>query len=137
MTAEGASEAVPGRTYAAGLAEGRLLFQECGDCWRAVFFPRVACPHCGGRALRYRESRGFGTVYATTSVYRRSGEPYDVSLIDLDEGFRMMSRVDGPPAEDVEVGMRVRFAVETVDGEPVAVFRPAANGDGPTTGARR
>lgn len=124
----GGSDAAPGATYARGLAEETLLYQCCGDCGRAVFFPRLLCPHCGGTALRWERSRGDGTVYATTSVYRRDGEPYDVSLIDLDEGFRMMSRVAGVPAAEVRVGMRVHFGVETTGGEPVAVFRPTDEG---------
>ena len=45
------------------------------------------------------DQSGRGVVYATTAVYRRDGEPYNVALVDLEEGFRMMSRVEGVPAE--------------------------------------
>ena len=72
--------------------------------------------------MEWSESSGRGTVYATTAVYRRDGAPYNVALIDLDEGFRMMSRVEGIPAEDVEVGMRVSLSVRSEDDGPVAVF---------------
>jgi uncharacterized OB-fold protein len=40
-------------------------------------------------------------------VYRREGEPYNVVVADLEEGFRMMGRVEGVPAERVEIGARV------------------------------
>jgi acetyl-CoA acetyltransferase len=53
----------------------------------AVFPPRFGLP--------WRTSAGLGEVYATTTVRRRDEEPYDISLISLDEGFRMMSRVEG------------------------------------------
>ena len=33
---------------------------------------------------------------------------HDVSLVDLDEGFRMMSEVVGIDPADVRIGMRVR-----------------------------
>ena len=56
----------------------------------------------------WRVSAGHGTVYATTTARPRDGEPYDVSLIDLDEGFRMMSRVAGGG----RIGQRVRVAWE-------------------------
>ena len=36
----------------------------------------------------------------------------------------MMSRVEEVPAEEVEVGMKVTFAVRTGDDGPVAVFEP-------------
>ena len=59
------------------------------------------------------------------AVYRRSGGPYNVTLVDLEEGFRMMSRVDDLTPEAIEAGMPVRFEVRRdEDGEPVAVFVP-------------
>jgi uncharacterized OB-fold protein len=39
-------------------------------------------------------SKGRGTVYATTVVHPAEGAPYNVALIDCDEGFRLMSRVE-------------------------------------------
>jgi hypothetical protein len=81
-----------------------------------VFPPRLG--------LAWRASAGLGEVYATTTVRRRGEEPYDVSLIDLDEGFRMMSRVEDVAPEDVRIGLRVRVAW-TGDDPPLPVFRPA------------
>jgi uncharacterized OB-fold protein len=81
----------------------------------------VLCPVCGSGAFEWRESAGRGTVYATTAVHSRNRDPRNVVLVDLDEGFRMMSQVEGVPAEEVEIGTRVRFEVRQGD-EPVAVF---------------
>jgi uncharacterized OB-fold protein len=110
--------------YQRGLAEAELRFQRCGGCGKAVFYPRVLCPYCGATELAWEVSAGAGTVYATTTMTRdRDAEPYNVALIDLDEGFRMMSRVDGVPPHAVEIGARVRL--EVVDeGGPIPVFRP-------------
>lgn len=116
--------AVPARAYSGYLETGKLAFQCCGDCSAVVFYPRVICPECGGTSLEWRESGGRGMVYATTTLYRRDEDPYDVSLVDLEEGFRMMSRVEGIPPEEVEIGMRVSLRVRWRDGEPVAVFEP-------------
>jgi uncharacterized protein len=57
-------------------------------------------------------------------VYRREGDPYNVVLVDLEEGFRMMSRVQGVPAEEVEVGARVTLRLEPADDGPIPVFVP-------------
>ena len=38
--------------------------------------------------------RVLGTVYATSVMHYRNEPPLNVALIDLDEGFRMMSRVE-------------------------------------------
>jgi uncharacterized OB-fold protein len=48
-----------------------------------------------------------------------------VALVDLDEGFRMMSRVEGIPAQDVSIGLRVSARmVEESDGVTRPVFEP-------------
>lgn len=113
----------PRALYRRYLEEGRLCFQRCGDCRQVVFAPRVLCPFCGCVRLEWEESGGRGTVYATTAVYHREGEPHNVVLVDLDEGFRMMSRVEDVPATKVAVGERVRFIARTAgDGEPFACF---------------
>jgi uncharacterized protein len=52
--------------------------------------------------------------------------------VDLEEGFRMMSRVEGLPAEEVRVGTQVRLKILPAeeDGEwPVAVFEPVRRTD--------
>jgi uncharacterized protein len=123
----------PAAGYRAGLEAGELRFQRCGGCALAVFHPRVVCPGCGSTDLSWEASSGLGAVYSTTAVPVRDGEPYNVALVDLDEGFRVMSCVDGVPARDVTIGSRVRLAVVDGDEGPVAAFRldgPAADGAG-------
>lgn len=115
-------EGAPASVYRRYLERGRLGYQRCEGCGRAVFQPRVLCPFCGSGDLGWRESSGRGTVYAATAVNRRDADPRSVVLVDLEEGFRMMSRVEGVPAGEVEVGMSVAFEVREQDGEPVAVF---------------
>ena len=73
-----------------------------------------------------RVSKGAGTVYATTIVHPAEGQPFNVALIDCDEGFRLMSRVEDIAPEQVKIGMRVRFRVHRPGGEelPCPVFVP-------------
>lgn len=104
MTAQPAPS--PATVYAEGLAAGRLRFQRCEECGQAVFYPRVACPHCGSARLPWADSAGAGTVYSTTTTRSRSGD-YDVSLIDLDEGYRMMGTVRDDLGREVRIGDRV------------------------------
>jgi uncharacterized protein len=114
----------PAGIYRRYLEGGFLGFQRCAGCGAAVFYPRVVCPFCGGPDLAWQTSSGRGVVYATTAAHRREGDPYNVVLVDLEEGFRMMSRVAGVPAEEVVVGTRVRLRVDSVGDEPVPVFVP-------------
>jgi uncharacterized OB-fold protein len=123
VSEEMASVEAPALTYRRHLENGKLGYQRCTDCSAAVFYPRTLCPVCGSGVLEWRESSGRGTVYATTAVHSRNRDPRNVVLVDLDEGFRMMSRVEGVAAEEVEIGTRVRFEVRQGEGdEPVAVF---------------
>ncbi|CAN5911313.1 OB-fold domain-containing protein [soil metagenome] len=116
----------PATVYGQYLDSGRRGFQCCGSCVAAIFYPRVVCPECGSDELRWHVSNGKGTVYATTAVYHRDREPHNAVLVDLEEGFRMLSRIDNLQAEDVEIGMEVAFEVRPIDGQPEAVFVPEA-----------
>jgi len=119
--------------HQAALNEGRFLIQRCSSCARAVYFPRELCPHCGHAELAWVHPAGTGTVYAVTTVRRKleAGGDCNVSLIDLDEGVRLMSRVEGVPSGDVRIGQRVRARVVQQNGQGLVVFDlPAAEGAG-------
>ncbi|WP_165720755.1 Zn-ribbon domain-containing OB-fold protein [Bordetella trematum] len=111
-------------TFRQALDAGRFLIQRCEACERAVFYPRMICPHCGADRLRWIEPEGAGVVYATTVVRRKpqAGGDYNVALIDLAEGVRMMSRVDGTPPGQVAIGMAVRARVIQENGQGLVVF---------------
>jgi uncharacterized OB-fold protein len=112
----------PAGVYRRYLEAGKLGFQCCSGCGKAVFYPRLICPVCGGADLVWETSSGRGTVYVTTAVYRRDADPYNVVLVDLEEGFRMMSRIEGVPADRVEIGMKVAFRVAREGDVPIPVF---------------
>lgn len=112
--------------HQAALNDGRFLIQHCGACGRAVYFPREVCPHCGADAPALVEPSGLGTVYSTTTIRRKAdaGGDYNLCLVDLDEGVRLMSRVTGVAPDAVAVGQRVSARVEWTDGQGRVVFDP-------------
>jgi uncharacterized protein len=116
----------PLKTYLDHLARGELAYQFSRDAGRAVFYPRVLCPFTGSDQLEWRISKGLGTVYATTVVHPAEGKPFNVALVDCDEGFRLMSRVEGIAPEQVRIGQRVRLRVHRPGGDeaPYPVFAP-------------
>jgi uncharacterized OB-fold protein len=117
----------PLAAYIAHLERGELAYQFSPSLNAAVFYPRVIAPGTGAADLEWRVSKGLGTVYATTVVHPQQGTPYNVALIDVDEGFRMMSRVEDVTPRDVKIGMRVKFRVHPAEGDdpPYPVFTPA------------
>jgi len=115
----------PLAVYQAHLEKGELAYQWSPEAQKAVFYPRVICPYTGSDRLEWRISAGLGTVYAATVVHpTREGAPYNVALIDCDEGFRLMSRVEGIPPEAVRIGMRVKFRVHRPKGDPARDDEP-------------
>ena len=118
---------LPQQEYFAHLTEGRFMMQRSRDSGEYVFFPRVAAPRTGALDLEWVEVSGRGTVYATTVMrVRPPAEPYNVCLVQLEEGPRMMSRVEGIAPQDVRVGMAVRARIACDDdGQPLVVFDPA------------
>lgn len=125
-------EQSPLAIYQAHLDMDELAYQWSPEAGRAVFFPRLVCPYSGSTVLEWRVASGLGTVYATTVTHPfQSGEPYNVALIDCDEGFRLMSRVEDIDPMAVKIGMRVRFRVHKPSGDkaagdaaPYPVFTP-------------
>jgi uncharacterized protein len=112
----------PLETYLAHLARGELAFQRARD-GTAVFFPRLVAPRSGDTDLQWHVSEGLGTVYSITTVHAKGEAAYNISLIDMDEGFRLMSRVEGIDAASVKIGMRVRVRIaQDADGTPLPVF---------------
>ena len=113
----------PEQQYFERLAAGRFEIQQCAACARHVFYPRVLCPHCGAEKLDWVAASGRGTVYSTTVVRRKpaDGGDYNVCLVDLAEGVRMMSRVAGLPPAEVKIGMAVKARIA----EGLVEFTPA------------
>lgn len=69
--------------------------------------------------MEHRTTLGEGTVYTETVVHSAperfvSDAPYQIAIIDLDEGGRVTARVEG---ERAAIGDRVIF-VELRDGIP-------------------
>lgn len=118
-------EVSPLEQYRAFLVRGELAYQ-VDERGRALFYPRVAAPAGYAGELRWATSHGLGTVHATTFIAPKGAPAYNVALVDMDEGFRLMSRVEGMPADQVRIGMRVKVRVQPAQGDegPYPVFDP-------------
>ncbi|MDT4842121.1 hypothetical protein D3C85_683870 [compost metagenome] len=117
---------LPESDYQRFLAEGRFMLQRSRQTGAYVFYPRVAQPGTGDTDLEWVEASGRGVVYSTTVVRQRPPTPnYNVALIDLEEGVRMMSRVEGVAPEEVRIGMVVQAKIAGDDpAAAVLVFEP-------------
>ncbi|MGC8203163.1 Zn-ribbon domain-containing OB-fold protein [Aliiroseovarius sp. PTFE2010] len=93
--------------------EGRLDIPLCGDCGKHHFYPRAICPYCHSDNLSFDTVSGRGEVHTFTIARRPAGPafaddvPYVVALIELEEGPRMMSRIQTDDPEKVYIGAKV------------------------------
>ena len=116
--------------YREQLEQGNFLIQRCLSCTQGIFYPRMICPHCGSDQLEWFKPSGQGVVYSTTIVRRKPehGGDYNVALIDLAEGPRMMSRVEGLSPDAVSIGMSVSALItEGEEGKMVIFTQAEAN----------
>lgn len=117
----------PDKEFLDFLAQGKLMLQQSRASGKPFFYPRVAEPGTGRTDLEWIEASGKGTVYAATIIRVRPPEPdYVVVIVELDEGPRMLSRVDGVEPAEVFIGMHVQADIIPFEDRHAVVFVPAA-----------
>jgi uncharacterized OB-fold protein len=83
-----------------------IVYQSCAACGSLQYFRRSFCCACGAPNPIEKRASGEGTVYATSLVCRaataetRAHVPYNITLVDMSEGFRMMAHGDN----DLKIG---------------------------------
>jgi uncharacterized OB-fold protein len=112
------------------LRAGRFVIQRSRSTGEYVFYPRVIAPGTGTADLEWMEASGLGSVYSTTIVLKSDAEAsYNIAIIELAEGPRMLSRVIGLPPNDVQIGMAVRAEIGYLGDEAVILFRPVSGSE--------
>ncbi|MET7391999.1 OB-fold domain-containing protein [Dactylosporangium sp. NPDC005572] len=116
-------------------AEGRLVFQRCDRCAYLRWPAAGVCPECLDRGFRWEEVEPAGTVWSY-AVYHRAYSPahkdrlpYNVALVELTCGVRLLSTLVGFDQDDDPMGAAVTARFEAVGDHPaVPVFGPAGSG---------
>jgi len=101
-----------------GLAQGHLLFQRCEVCAHAWLPARSECPECLGDAWRWEEASGAGRlvswcVYHTAyHEWFRDKLPYNVAVVELEEGPRLISSVLPPGPSRIDQSLYLEIQEE-------------------------
>jgi uncharacterized OB-fold protein len=98
-----------------------LVVQRCTSCGLAQFYPpRTFCRRCMSE-VAWITCSGRATVVASSTVVRAPSPafqvdaPYNVSLVQLEEGPRLITNVVNPPAEgEVPPGAAVEVIFDDV-----------------------
>jgi len=113
-------------------ANGKLLIQRCEDCGKAVFYPRVICPHCWSRRLNWEPASGRGTLKSFSVVHKPGhpgwlpAAPYIVGLVQLSEGPTMTSFILSEKRE-AAVGNAVQLTPIKIGKRILPAFRIITN----------
>ena len=106
-----------------GCKNKKLLIQQCKDCKKHVFYPKLFCPFCLSQKLGWIEASGKGKIYSYTIVHSyqptefSKDVPYAVAIIELKEGVRMMSNLVESDLEKVRCDLDVEVVFEDVTHE--------------------
>jgi uncharacterized OB-fold protein len=124
-----APESVP---YWEAAKEHRLSLPKCDACEKFWFPPTRTCPHCLSPKFTWTDVSGRGKVFSFVTFHRVYNKafaeevPYAVTLIELEEGPRLISNVVGIPADQVRCDMPVKVVFDDVaDGVSIPKFTPA------------
>jgi uncharacterized protein len=123
------------RPFWEGLARHALVLQRCAACGHVRYPINEVCPRCLSSEHTWEPMSGRGTVYSTIvfhQVYHPAFAdevPYNVSLVQLAEGPRMISNVVGVPPDEVRVGDELEIVYADLDeGITINRFRPTGVG---------
>ena len=94
--------------------ENKLSIQYCSECGHPHFPASPVCPQCLSDQQHWQVVSGEATLVSWVKFHRaywngfREELPYDVCLVQLDEGPMVLSNFRGPAPEGLHAGMRLR-----------------------------
>ncbi|MDE8649344.1 Zn-ribbon domain-containing OB-fold protein [Rhodococcus qingshengii] len=116
--------------YFEALDRHELIITRCTSCDVAQFPPRAACSTCGAfDSFEWIESTGRGTIW-TFGIFHKiyfpnfGPAPYNVAVVELDEGTKLITNIVDADNTELAIGMRVRAGFVDIDGHTAARFTP-------------
>lgn len=110
---------------------GELRAQRCAACAHLRWPPSAICPRCLGADAQWVRLSGRGRIFSWIVVHKSQhpafwGDPFNVAIVELDEGPRLHTTiVDAEPAS-LHVGMPVEVVFDRQDDRvTLPRFRPA------------
>jgi hypothetical protein len=118
--------------YWEGTHHGELRAQRCGECGHLRWPPAAICPLCLSLRHEWVRLSGRGKVYSWIVVHKSQhpafwGDPFNVAIVELDEGPRLHTTLVDVDAAAIRVGMPVEVIFDRQNDEvTLPRFKPAA-----------
>ena len=117
-------------THIAGTLFGVLLLRRCQACGTfmspagGIGTPlRPLCSSCFSADLAWAPAGGRGTLYSFALMHQlydpafADDIPYNIAVVELDEGVRMMVPLQNIPVDSARLGMRLRVCWQRLSDE--------------------
>lgn len=114
-----------------GAMEGKLMLMRCRDCGRARLPSRKHCDSCLSENTEWFQASGKGTVRTFGVMHQKYHPaffeelPYNLAVVELEEGPRITSNIRGIDNSKITVGMAVNVEFEKYEDVAIPKFRPA------------
>ena len=113
--------------------EHRLVLPRCRQCGNVWFPPYSSCPRCLSFDREWIDATGKGKVWGFIEMAQpyiasfRDDLPYNVALVELDEGPKMFGNIVGIPTDAIAVDMPVEAVFDDVTDDFTLIrFKPRA-----------
>lgn len=115
----------------AAVQNGTLTVNACRACGRNSLYARPFCPHCWSEEVALVPASGRARLYTWTEIHQNAAPfdavPYVLAMVDLEEGPRLMTVLDGCTAAELHAEMDLVVAFrEGADGFVIPVFQPTS-----------
>lgn len=115
-----------------GAKQGTLMIQRCTSCGAYLTPGSRLCTECLGESVEWAPASGRATLFTFGVMHQRYHPgfadvlPYNIAVVELEEGPRLNCNVVGVNNEDLKVGMQLQVTFED-QGEGVMLpkFKPA------------
>jgi uncharacterized OB-fold protein len=123
---------ISGAPFWEAAARHELVIQKCASCGLLRHPPRPMCPACNSMEYTFEQASGRGRIWswviAHAPVLPSFAEkvPYNVIVVELEEGVRMIGNLLDVDNDAIEEGMQVTVDFEDIEeGVSLPVWRPA------------
>ena len=115
-----------------GAREHRLMIQQCETCGVMIWPVKSRCDNCMLPTVKWVQASGKATLYSFVLMHQvyhpgfASEVPYTIAQVNLEEGLRILTNLIGCSNSDLQIGMPLEVAFETITDEvTLPKFRPA------------
>jgi uncharacterized OB-fold protein len=103
----------------------RLEANKCKKCGKIFFPPRLICSNCKSRDFEKIKLSDTGKIVTYTTIRVAPEQfntqiPYNVAIIELNDGVRLMAQVVDCKPEDMKIGKSVKLVFRKIQEEGAA-----------------